>query len=84
MAKKKSKDFRFETYFVRGKMKRRRIRLIDGLDADEWIRRNADDVFLVQEGYYEVLHERENERAAADAASTMVRAEEPGDDSVPF
>ncbi len=84
MAKKKSQDFRYETYFVRGKMKRRRIRLIDGLDADEWIRRNADDVFLVQEGYYEVLHEREIERAAFDAASPMVPAEESEEESVPF
>jgi hypothetical protein len=84
MASRNSKDFRFETYFVRGKMKRRRIRLIDGLDADEWIRRNADDVFLVQEGYYEVLHERENERAAFDAPSPMVPSEESEDDSVPF
>ena len=84
MAGKKSEDFRHEAYFVPGKMKRRRIRPIDGLDADEWIRRNADDVFLVQEGYYEILHEREIERSASDAALPMVPVEESQEGCVPF
>ena len=62
MAKKKSKNFRTEIYFVRGKMKKRKIPLIDGMEVEEFIRRNADDVYLVQEGYFDILHEREQAR----------------------
>jgi hypothetical protein len=62
MARKKSKNFRTEIYFVRGKMKKRRIPLIDGMEVDEFIRRNADDVYLVQEGHFDILHEREQAR----------------------
>jgi hypothetical protein len=62
MAKKKSKDHRIEIYFVRGKMKKRKIPLIDGMEVDEFIRRNADDQFLIQEGHFEILHEREQAR----------------------
>lgn len=59
MSKKKSKNYRTEIYFVRGKMKKRKIPLIDGLEVEEFIRRNADDVFLLQEGDYDILHERQ-------------------------
>ena len=55
----KNKTYRIETYFVGGKMKKRKIPLIDGLPVEEFIRRNADDVFLLQEGYYEILQERQ-------------------------
>lgn len=72
MGKKKSKkrtfhyddqgQFYWETYFVRGKQKRQKVRTIDGLDPDEYLRRNASDIWLLQEGRYDLLHERENER----------------------
>ena len=62
VSKVKSKNFRTEIYFVGGKMKRRKIPLIDGMEVDEFIRRNADDSFLVQEGYFHLLHEREQLR----------------------
>jgi hypothetical protein len=65
MAKKKSKDFRTEIYFVGGKMKKRRIPLIDGMEVEEFIRRNADDVYLMQEGHFDILHEREQKRKKA-------------------
>jgi hypothetical protein len=61
--KNKSKTFRTETYLVGGRMKKRRIPLIDGLEVDEFVRRNADDIFLLQAGYYEILHERETAEA---------------------
>jgi hypothetical protein len=32
---------------------------------DEFLRRNADDIYLLQEGHYEILHERQLERDAA-------------------
>jgi hypothetical protein len=59
MAKKKSNSFRTEIYFVGGKMKKRKIPLIDGMEVEEFIRRNADDAFLVQEGHFDILYERE-------------------------
>ena len=52
MAKRKNKNFRTEVYFVGGRMKRRKNPLIEGLEVDEFIRRNADEGFLVHAGYY--------------------------------
>ena len=62
MSKKKSKNYRTEVYFVGGKMKKRRIPLIDGIEVEEFIRRNADDAFLIENGYFHILHEREQAR----------------------
>ncbi|MBL9207461.1 MAG: hypothetical protein JNN01_20435 [Opitutaceae bacterium] len=63
MPKNKSKAYRTEIFFVGGRMKKRKIPLIEGMEVEEFIRRNADDAFLLQEGYYEILHERETKRA---------------------
>ncbi len=44
------------TVFIRGKQKRvPRPQLIDGLDPDDWIRRNADPIWLVQTEQWELL-----------------------------
>jgi hypothetical protein len=53
-------EFRFETYFVNGKQKRRKVRLIEGIPVEEFIEMNADEIFLVQEGYYEILDARQS------------------------
>lgn len=46
-AEKKRRKAEFQTVFVGGKMKRvRRPPTIDGLDVEEFIRRNADPAFL--------------------------------------
>ncbi len=58
-------SFRIETYFVGGKMKKRKIPLIQGLPVDEFIHQNADDIFLLEEGDFEILHEREVSRIRA-------------------
>jgi hypothetical protein len=63
--KKKNADFKTVTYFVRGKMKQRRIPLINGLEVEDFIRQNADDVWLMQHGYFEILHERAMHRDEA-------------------
>lgn len=55
-------QFRWETYFVGGKQKRRKVRTVDGMDPEEFIRLNADDIWLKQEGYFEILHERAMEQ----------------------
>lgn len=46
----------YETIFVHGKMKRvRRPLTIDGMDADEFIRRNADPIWLHENELWEYL-----------------------------
>ncbi len=37
------------------------------MDADEFIRRNADLIWLHQHGYWEIIHERELAEAQEDA-----------------
>lgn len=46
-------------YFVRGKQKFMKIYVIDGIPADEFYERNADPITLLQDGYYELLSQRE-------------------------
>ena len=55
---------RFEVIFVNGVQKRREVRLIDGIQVNEFVERNADDIFLLQSGRHEILHEREMRRSA--------------------
>ena len=57
-------EYHFEVFFVNGKQKRRKVRLIDGIPVSEFVDRNADDIFLLQSGLYEILHEREMRRSA--------------------
>ncbi len=52
-------QFRWETSFVGGKQKRQKTRMVDGMNAEEFVRLNADDIWLKQEGYFEALNERE-------------------------
>ena len=64
-AEKKRRRREFMTIFINGKQKRvRRPPTIDGLPVDEFIARNADPIWLFQNGMYEELHhwaqEREN------------------------
>ena len=48
----------FETIFINGKMKRvRREPMIDGLPVDEFIRRNADPLWLHQNEMWELMEE---------------------------
>jgi len=55
-AEKKRRRLEFMTIFVNGKQKRiRRPPTIDGMDVDEFIRRNANPIWLHQNGYLEYL-----------------------------
>jgi hypothetical protein len=75
-AEKKAKARRkaeFMTIFVNGKQKSvRRPVLIEGLDPDEFIRRNADPIWLHQNEMWEYVQELAVEEEAAE------------DDQVPF
>lgn len=48
-------EFIKETYFVSGKMKFRRIYVIDGIPADEFYEKNATDLDFVLNGDYELM-----------------------------
>ncbi len=75
-AEKRAKALRnaeFMTVFLNGKQKRvRRPVLIEGLDPDEFIRRNADPVWLHQNEMWECMPE------------FAVEVETDVDDQVPF
>jgi hypothetical protein len=58
-ARKKRRE-EFMTIFVHGKQKRvRRPVKIDGMDVDEFIRRNADPIWLHQNGLWEYMTDDE-------------------------
>lgn len=61
-AKKRQKqDYKF--IFINGKQKRvRREPTIDGVPVDEFIRNNADPIWLLQNGMYEELYALEQEQ----------------------
>jgi hypothetical protein len=55
-AAKKRRQAEYETIFVRGKQKRvKRPPTIEGLSVDEFIRRNADPIWLHQNEMWEYL-----------------------------
>ena len=57
-AEKVRRKREFMTIFIHGKMKRvRRPQQIDGMDADEFIRRNADPLWLHQNEMWEYMEE---------------------------
>lgn len=57
-AEKARRKREFLTIFIHGKMKRvRRPQQIDGIDADEFIRRNADPLWLHQNEMWEDMEE---------------------------
>ena len=59
-AEKKRRQKEYMTIFIGGKQKRvMRPPMIDGIPADEFIRRNADPIFLHQNEMYEEMHQRE-------------------------
>ncbi len=55
-AEKKRRKAEFETIFVNGKQKRvRRELTVDGMPVDEFVRRNADPIFLHQNEMWEEM-----------------------------
>jgi|TARA_B100001093_G_scaffold264281_1_gene252713 hypothetical protein len=49
-------EFEWEYYFIGGKQKKRKVRPLEDYD---FIEKNADDLFLAEHGFYEILHKRE-------------------------
>jgi len=57
---RKKRRLEFMTIFVHGRQKRvRRPQKIDGMDAAEFIRQNADPIWLHQNGLWEYLNDNE-------------------------
>ncbi len=59
-AARKRRREEYMTIFIGGKQKRvRRPPTVDGVDVDEFIRRNADPIWLLQNEMWEELYELE-------------------------
>jgi hypothetical protein len=50
-------EYQFEFFFVNRKQKRLKVRLVDGIPVSEFVKRNADDIFLLQSGQYERMRQ---------------------------
>ena len=62
-AEKKRRRREYKTIFVGGKQKRvKREPMVGGLPVDEFIKRNADPIWLLQNGLYEELCQWEQEQ----------------------
>ena len=62
-AEKKRRQREYKTIFINGKQKRvKREPMIEGLPVDEFIRRNADPIWLLQNEMYEELYRWEMEQ----------------------
>lgn len=65
-AKKKRRED-YMTVFMNGKQKRiKRLPTIDGMDAEEFMRRNADPIWLHQNEMWEYIDQNEDEGDTAD------------------
>ena len=61
-AAKKKRQQEFMTVFMNGKQKRiKRPLTIEGMDADEFIRRNADPIWLHQNEMWEYIDQNKEE-----------------------
>jgi hypothetical protein len=59
-AEKKRRNKEYEIIFINGKQKRVKLPLtIDGMDVDEFIRNNADPIWLHQNEMWEYIDEDE-------------------------
>ena len=90
-AEKKRRKKEFMTIFVNGRQKRvRRPPTIDGMDPEEFIRANADPIWLHQEGRWDIIEEqarkeKESERGGALEEKGKRRPPVPDDDfDIPF
>jgi len=85
-AAKKQRQKEFMTIFINGKQKRvKRPQTIDGLDKDEFIRRNADPVWLHQNEMWEYIELPEYiEHKGDDLSKKKVNNTRDDADELPF
>ncbi len=85
-AEKKRRQREYMTVYMNGKQKRvKRPPSIDGISVDEFIRRNADPIWLHQNGMCEELHQLElaEENSLPQPARDSRKAARPTDE-LPF
>lgn len=94
-ADKKRRQLEYKTVFMNGKQKRvKRELTIDGIPVDDFIRENADPIWLMQNEMHEELHAWEMERdadledwerpSACTAKTDATKCEYDSDDDLPF
>jgi hypothetical protein len=90
-AEKKRRRREYMTIFINGKQKRvKREPTIDGIPVDEFIRKNADPIWLLQNEMYEELYKWEQQQEEAYEASQPEPAQDCkkagslDDDDLPF
>jgi hypothetical protein len=71
---KKGREFIKESYFVGGKMKFRRVYVIDGIPADEFYEKNATDLDFYMNGDYHLMSS-ENESNNQDTFHNDIESE---------
>ena len=84
-AEKKRRRKEYMTIFVRGKQKRvKRPPTIDGLDVDEFIRRNADPIWLHQNEMWEYMELEEDVGSYESGTDLKRNASSHDEDDIPF
>jgi hypothetical protein len=88
-AARKKRKAEFMTVFMNGRQVRvRRPPTIDGIPMEEFIRQNADPIWLHQHGYWEILEERamaEQEDMSEEHTSSIRKARVTDEsDEIPF
>ena len=90
-AEKKRRRREYMRIFINGEQKRvKREPTVDGIPVDDFIRMNADPIWLLQNEMYEELHEWEQQQEEAQETSQpepeqdCKRAGCPDDDDLPF
>jgi 16S rRNA U516 pseudouridylate synthase RsuA-like enzyme len=85
-AAKKKRQQEFMTIFINGKQKRvRRPVTIDGMDVDEYIRQNADPLWLHQNEMWEDMEPMEYDLVTErEPSPSLYKAIDPDDGEIPF
>ena len=84
-AAKRKRNREFMTIFVNGKQKPvRRPPTIEGISVDEFIRQNADPIWLLQNEMYELLEEELNESKQIDPRDRRSGTSVKDSDECPF
>ena len=80
---KAERQKKYEWIFVKGKQVRiKRPEMIEGMLVDDWIEKNADDIWLTQNGMYDVLDARQKRRDGI-ASDTEINNDR-DDSDIPF
>lgn len=77
---KNGREFIKESYFVGGKMKFRRIYVIDGIPADEFYENNATDLDFYMNGDYHLMSE--NKLNNQDSMKNDIESETSNDENL--